>query len=395
MNTGLGIYALLQESSDVTDLVGTRVFPALAAQEAEMPFITYELVQITPSDEKDGPSTMDEVRVEVVCYAEKYSVAVDLGTKVRTALDRMALQGDGISIQSIKFHDVTDEVLDSPRRFVQVHDYTVRQNRDNSASVYLGKPVTVTDGDGTQVQVEAGGSYVCIQNAPPVAGLPMAPSGIFYQRQIPWNGNDPSIDYSVAWHVAAGTYDYTPPSNPAAIAALKNGYVGGDGTALLMQNNKWGNNYRFTNDMGQQFTEGFAFSAENTSENPRMCMDHLTGLAYYVEKAYDDRQDRTISEAIAAANSFTYGGHSDWRLADAAEYLNAVNYNDWNNSYSSVYAPFVDNNIRNYGGSLWLGSFTKDNQFCYLKTNGPTIATTTTTTGTLNHMLMVRNFYND
>lgn len=387
MNTGLGIYQLLQASSDVTDLVGTRVFPSLASQGATMPFVTYEIMQITPSDEKDGPSEMDEVRVEVACFADRYSVAVDLGTKVRTALDRMALQGEGISIQSIRFHDVTDEMLDSPRRFVQVHDYTVRQNRDNDASVYLGQPVTVTDGDGTEVTVQPGGTYSCIPTT--------APSGIFYQRQIPWDGNDPGIDYSVAWHVAAGTYDYSPPSNPASIAALKNGYVGADGTALLMQNNRWGNNYRFTNDRGQQFTEGFAESSENNSENPRICMDHLTGLAYYVQDAYNESQLRTISEAIAAAHSFTYGGHADWRLADAAEYLNAVNYNDWNNSYTSVYAPFVDQDIRQYGGRFWLGSFTKDNEYLYMVTNGGTISRTTSTTTTMQHLLLVRNFYND
>ena len=387
MNTGLGIYQLLQASTDVTDLVGTRVFPSLAAQGATMPFVTYEIMQITPSDEKDGPSEMDEVRVEVACFADRYSVAVDLGTKVRTALDRMALQGDGISIQSIRFHDVTDEMLDSPRRFVQVHDYTVRQNRDNSASLFLGQPVTVTDGDGTEVTVQPGGTYSCIPTT--------APTGIFYQRQIPWDGNDPRIDYSVAWHVAAGTYEYSPPNNPASIAALRNGYVGGDGTALLMQQNRFGNTYRFTNDRGQQFTEGFAFSAANTSENPRMCMDHLTGLAYYVEKAYDDIFNRTIAEAIASAKNFTYAGHADWRLADAAEYLNAVNYNDWNNSYHGVYTPFVDNNIRNYGGQLWLGSYTKDNEFTFVNTNGGTISRTTSSTYVNHHRMMVRTFYND
>ena len=387
MKTGLGIFQLLQQNAAVTDLVGTRIFPALAAQGAAMPFITYDILQITPSDEKDGPSALDEVRVEVACYGATYSAAADLGAKVRVALDRMALQGDGVAFQSVRFHDVQDEVLDAPRRHVQVQDYTIRQLVDSTGSVYLGQPVVVTDGDGTQVEVEAGGTYVCIPTTAPV--------GIFYQRQIPWDGNDPNITGSVAWHVAAGTYNYTPPNNPASIAMLRNGYVGGDNTALLLHQNKFGNNYRFTNDRGEQYTEGFAESSSNNSENPRMCMDHLSGLAFYVEDAYNDISDRNISEAITAANNFSYAGFSDWRLADAAEYLNAVNYSDWSNSYPSVYAPFVDPNLRDYGGSLWLGGYTKDGQYMYVRTNGGTISLTTSSTQTFRHLLMVRTFYND
>jgi hypothetical protein len=391
MNTGLGIYQLLQESSDVTDLVGTRVFPALAAQQAEMPFITYELVQITPSDEKDGPSTMDEVRVEVVCYAEKYSVAADLGTKVRTALDRMALQGDGISIQSIKFHDVTDEVLDSPRRYLQVHDYTVRQNRDNEASVYLGRPVTVTDGDGTEVEVQAGGSYTCIAVAPPISGLPVS-AGIVYQRQIPWQGYDTSGDEgAVEWHRAAGTYNYTPPQNITGAALLADGYTGTDAAALLAQENAFGNYYRYTNDQGQQFTEGFDVSSENSSTNKTYCIDHLTGLGMYVWTAYD-RQGWTWAEAIAHSNSFTHAGFSDWRLADISEYLAILNFSDWQNAWNGAYTPWMNPNVRNYGGSMWLGCRDNDGNFLRFRTNGPTIDRSNSTS-TCDHSLLVRNHY--
>lgn len=352
MNTGLGIYALLQESSDVTDLVGTRVFPALAAQEAEMPFITYELVQITPSDEKDGPSTMDEVRVEVVCYAEKYSVAADLGTKVRTALDRMALQGDGISIQSIKFHDVTDEVLDSPRRYVQVHDYTVRQNRDNSASVYLGRPVTVTDGDGTQVQVEAGGSYVCIQNAPPVAGLPAAPA-IVYQRPSIGADNNSAYVGDDAWQWENNLLPYpADPSNVlhAARPATSNDY---DNTlhafALLAENNIYGNRYRWTNTAGNKgrgvggySLPHFHYTDDWEGAVHGYVIDHLTGLAWtayavnppngsrststlnyggqtYTRGSYTFESFANYAHGLNGETQFNLGGFTDWRIPNFAE----------------------------------------------------------------------------
>lgn len=353
MKTGLGIYQLLQASTAVTDLVGTRIFPALAAQEAAMPFITYEIMQITPSDEKDGPSTLDEVRVEVIAYAATYSVAADLGAKIRTALDRMALQGDGIAIQSIRFQDVQDEVLDAPRRFLQVHDYTVRQLADSTGSVYLGQPVTVTDGDGTQVEVAAGGSYVCIQNAPPAAGLPAAPA-IVYQR--PRIGVDSGSAYEgdEAWQWENGLLPY--PADPENVlniarAATSNDYdTDFKPFALLAEDNIFGNRYRWTNtagNAGRRSTAGYSLPQFHYTDDWEgavhgYVIDHLTGLAWtayavnppngtqststinhsgqvYTRAGYTFESFANYAHGLNGETQFSMGGHTDWRIPTWAE----------------------------------------------------------------------------
>ena len=245
--------------------------------------------------------------------------------------------------------------------------------------------VLVIDGDGRDYRVTEGNTFTCLDASPK--------SGIFYQRQLPWAQNDPGIDGSVFWHIGQGTYNYTPPSNPLYVAALPNNYAGNDTDSLLVQPNAFGNYYRFTNDVGEQFIEGFHSLVANNSSNPRYCIDHLSGLGWYVQDAPDDFVNRTIIESITYANNFSYAGFSDWRLADMAEYFNAANYHDYTNSYPGVYAPFVDPITRNYGAGLWTGTYTKDNQYIYVKTNGGTISLTTSTTINLSFILMVRNHY--
>lgn len=96
---------------------------------------------------------------------------------------------------------------------------------------------------------------------------PRVVSGIHYQRVLPWDQNDSGVDYLVTWHRSQGTYDYTPPSSPARIAMLANDYEGSDSKSLLSSNNAFENKFRFTNDVGEQFTEGFEESASNNSSN--------------------------------------------------------------------------------------------------------------------------------
>lgn len=385
MNAGKAVYGILSANSGVTDLVGTRIFPEIAEQEAATPFIVYQLQSVAPEDTHDGPSKLDEVRFEFLCYADTYNEAADLGEKVRAALDRVKGTFNSINVESVQFNDVDVEIEYQPRRYSQVLKFTFRIKRDD-VTIPQGPPAIVTDGDGSTHEVDPGGTYTCI--------VATAPSGIHYQRILPWDQNDSGLTGMVTWHRSQGTYDYTPPSNPETVAMLANAYEGSDSAARLAENNRFGNTFRFTNDEGEQYTEGFHDSASNTSSNPQYCIDHLTGLGWYVQDAYGSEMvHRTISQGVTYANDFTYAGFSDWRLADAAEYLNSVNYADFQNSYHGVYAPFVDPQIRNYGAGLWTGTFDKDNRYIYVKTNGNTTSPTTSTTATFRHLLMVRNQY--
>jgi len=109
MEVGKGIFKLLKDNSDVNALVGTRIFPMVARQGTDFPFIIYDVLTDDPTDYKEGVSSLDTTSVMVSVYSETYSQAADLAKKVRTALDRQSITIDGaVIIQSIKYDGYND-----------------------------------------------------------------------------------------------------------------------------------------------------------------------------------------------------------------------------------------------------------------------------------------------
>jgi len=141
MNAGIAAYVILAQNTDVTDIVGVNIFPEVAEQETATPFIVYQLQSVAPEDTHDGPSKLDEVRFEFLCYADSYALAADLGDKVRGALDRVSGTYNGVNVESIQFNDVDIDTIDAPRRFAQVLTFTFRIKRDNF-TIAQGTPVT-------------------------------------------------------------------------------------------------------------------------------------------------------------------------------------------------------------------------------------------------------------
>ena len=89
MTVGKAIYYLLSNYTDLTDIVGTRIFPEVAEQDSALPFVIYSVISNEPSDTHEGPSKLDIAQVDVVMYNTDYSGLVDMGVAVRAALDRV------------------------------------------------------------------------------------------------------------------------------------------------------------------------------------------------------------------------------------------------------------------------------------------------------------------
>ena len=131
MNAGKAVYGILSTNTEVTDIVSTRIYPEIAEQEAPVPFIVYQVQNVSPEDTHDGPSTLDEIRFEFLCYDATYNGAAELGDKVRGALDRVQGTYNTVNVQSVQFNDVDTEIIDEPRRYAQVLTFTFRIARDN------------------------------------------------------------------------------------------------------------------------------------------------------------------------------------------------------------------------------------------------------------------------
>ena len=126
MKVGKAIYNILINDSGILGKVSTRIFPEIAAQGEVQPYIVYSVVSNSPSNTKDDNGEIDEAAIEVYCFHNKYSDAIDLGVAVRAALERKNGTFGGVQIQSINY---TNEQMDvNPERniWVAIQDYTIR-----------------------------------------------------------------------------------------------------------------------------------------------------------------------------------------------------------------------------------------------------------------------------
>ena len=103
MKSGLAIYNILSTDADVSALVVRRIFPNVAKNSTQFPFIIYDVNGETPTNDKDGVSTLDTDSLMVSCYSKTYTEASDLALKIRTALDRVKGTFGGVKIQSIQY----------------------------------------------------------------------------------------------------------------------------------------------------------------------------------------------------------------------------------------------------------------------------------------------------
>jgi len=120
---GAAIYGILSGATGVTNLIGTRIYPDIAPQNAAYPFVLYSIEGTDPSDTKDGASSLDVVEFTVTVFSESYDNMSSIAAATRTALDAKAPGAyGGITLQSIRFAG-----QQSMRMDVGKHVYVIEQ----------------------------------------------------------------------------------------------------------------------------------------------------------------------------------------------------------------------------------------------------------------------------
>lgn len=120
LNIGKYIYTTLQQSEDIT----CKVYPLVADNDAKYPFIIYKRVNLLSSDVKDG-IIQDDVTIEIVVVSDKYSVGVDLATKVRELLEKEHVTFQEMEIDDCKIVLATEEFNNA---FVQRMQFNFKVN---------------------------------------------------------------------------------------------------------------------------------------------------------------------------------------------------------------------------------------------------------------------------
>ncbi len=107
------VRTLMAQSSDVTDIVSTRIYSGTAPQKAVLPYVVVRQVSSVPSDTKTGSSTIDFCRIQVDCFGVSISALATLDDNIRLAIDR-APHGDteGIGIAGIRYENTAGPDVD-------------------------------------------------------------------------------------------------------------------------------------------------------------------------------------------------------------------------------------------------------------------------------------------
>jgi hypothetical protein len=129
MDIGKSIYNILSTTTAINNLVGTRIFPNVAAQSEAFPFIIYDVQNDSPEDTKDGVANLDITNMMVSSYSDSYAEATKLGNYIRDALDRYSGTNSGVVINTIVFdgyNDAFDDMSGSDGIYRKSLDFKIR-----------------------------------------------------------------------------------------------------------------------------------------------------------------------------------------------------------------------------------------------------------------------------
>ena len=120
-----GLRTHLLADVPVTALVVARIYPIKLPQNPTYPALTYEMISTIPFRGLAGDSGLERARARIHCWAETYTGAIDLATKVRTAVADFSVLMGTTTVRSTKFETWNDIFEDVPEVYRRVADFFI------------------------------------------------------------------------------------------------------------------------------------------------------------------------------------------------------------------------------------------------------------------------------
>ena len=102
------IFSTLSADAGLSALVGNRIYPLVAADATEPPYIIFSRVATVPAESHEAPSGLDVTTVQFSCFAKKFSTASAIADALRAALEQ-ATPPDGGSIHFTASRDFFEQ----------------------------------------------------------------------------------------------------------------------------------------------------------------------------------------------------------------------------------------------------------------------------------------------
>jgi len=96
----------------LSSVASGKVFPQLAEQETELPFVVYRFQSKTPSSKLDGEAPVTNYIVLIECWAETYIAALALADQVRSAINASSLVSYEESASGEDFEPILDAFME-------------------------------------------------------------------------------------------------------------------------------------------------------------------------------------------------------------------------------------------------------------------------------------------
>ena len=110
---GKVIYGRLTTDAAVTGICGLNIFPDIAPQNVQYPFMVYTIINSLPVDFKDAQSNLEEITLQIDVYTNNYETTQTLANNVRNRLDRFVGTVNSISVQTIKYMSSDSQVYNA------------------------------------------------------------------------------------------------------------------------------------------------------------------------------------------------------------------------------------------------------------------------------------------
>jgi len=116
------IYNELQNDSDLTTSVGTEIYPYIREQGTDLPAVFIEQSATNFSETMGKSSHGDEFTFSVFSLAETLSDSINIGRKVRTALDGLSgsftIGSNSYTVHKCTINDLRTDIIEEGNIFV-------------------------------------------------------------------------------------------------------------------------------------------------------------------------------------------------------------------------------------------------------------------------------------
>ncbi len=122
------IVSLINNDVDVDAILNKRFFPVRIPQSNKtFPAATFRRMGTSPTDSKDGASSLDTHKLMIDLWGNSYSELKDLAKKIRAAIDRKSVSLFGIDVDSIIFVNDKDGFSDNTDLNHLMQEYKIRE----------------------------------------------------------------------------------------------------------------------------------------------------------------------------------------------------------------------------------------------------------------------------